>query len=166
MLVKGLSGPSLLYRVTALSTRSAWAVGTTAGNKPLIIHWNGSNWRRVKVPVKAGVLTAIAAVSGRDAWAVGVTSDSIDAGCTGVTPGALMPGLSDGVTARSISPLILHWNGRRWQQVKKPSLPAGSGLIGIAATSVRNAWAVGGAGGSLGAKAKALVLHWNGKRWQ
>jgi hypothetical protein len=80
-----------------------------------------------------------------------------------LTPG---PGHLDHFAARPISPLILHWNGHRWQQVKNPSLPVGSGLVGVAATSARSAWAVGGAGDGLGAKAKALVLHWNGNRWQ
>jgi hypothetical protein len=81
---------------------------------------------------------------------------------------ALGPGDRGGdrPAARNISPLILHWNGHRWQLVKTPNLPAGSGLVGITATSARHAWAVGGAGDNLGAKAKALVLHWNGKRWQ
>jgi hypothetical protein len=165
--IVGLHQSVVLYGVTALSARAAWAVGTTLADKAIMVRWNGATWRRVKLPIKGGALLGIAALSGHDAWAVGSTTNTIGS-CSGVSSSALMPGFvgQDRSAFRSSSTLFLHWNGHRWQRVKNLSLPTGSALVGIVAISVRRAFAVGGAGGNLGAKAKALVLHWNGKRWQ
>ena len=104
-----------LSGVAATSPRNAWAVGGTAGSNPksIIVHWNGSSWKRVRSP--RGYLVGVAATSARNAWAVGF----------------------DGT-----STLILHWNGRSWKQVSSPG-PAGSTFLGVAATSAGNAWAVG-----------------------
>jgi hypothetical protein len=76
----------------------------------------------------SGDLQGVAAASASDVWAVG----------------------SAGTGA-----LIVHWNGRAWKRVPSPS-PAGSALTGVAVTSARNAWAVGG----------KLILHWNGTAWK
>jgi hypothetical protein len=82
-----------LYGVSALSPSSAWAVGsrlTGTGDRPLMLHWNGTSWVRVASSSRVGsrdiVLTAVSAVSRTSAWAVG--------------------------HGRGI--LILHWNGSRW----------------------------------------------------
>ena len=83
------------------------------------------------MPSIAGSLSAVAATSPTNVWAVGSTNNN-DA-------------------------LILHWNGKEWQQT--PS-PAGM-LSGVAATSPTNAWAVGGT-----TSGDTLILHWNGKTWQ
>jgi hypothetical protein len=82
----------------------------------------------------AGALSAIAMTSGSNGWAVGST------------------------LAINSGPLILHWDGSTWTQVKLPPLSGGF-LSAIAANSARNAWAVGAIG------AKNLILHWNGVRW-
>jgi hypothetical protein len=42
--------------------------------------------------------------------------------------------------------------------------PAGSAFYGVAATSARNAWAVGATGSGDG-PTKTLVLRWNGAAW-
>ena len=39
-----------LNGVAATSARNVWAVGGTNGGKTLIVHWNGSAWRRVPSP--------------------------------------------------------------------------------------------------------------------
>jgi hypothetical protein len=52
---------------------------------------------------------------------------------------------------------IERWNGSVWKQV--PSL--GGILIGVAATSGDNAWAVGSTTSS-----KNLILRWNGTAWK
>jgi hypothetical protein len=41
------------------------------------------------------------------------------------------------------------------------SVTVSGGLSGVAATSVRNAWAVGSTGGG-----RTLIVHWNGKAWR
>jgi hypothetical protein len=60
--------------------------------------------------------------------------------------------------------VILHWNGSGWQQQTSPN-PAGNAVrFGVVATSAGNAWAVGGTGNLV--TARALILHWNGHAWR
>lgn len=61
-------------------------------------------------------------------------------------------------------PLIERWNGTAWLVQASPN-PSGSGfggLSGVAATSSRNAWAVGSYHGR---QFKALIERWNGRVW-
>ena len=83
------------------------------------------------MPTTAGTLSGVAAISPENAWAVGSTNSG--------------------------DTLILHWNGKSWQQ-----LPSTAGtLSAVEATSPENAWAVGSTN-----TGDTLILHWNGKRWQ
>jgi hypothetical protein len=143
----GLSG------VAATSASNAWAVGgaspaTTSGHeKTVILHWNGKTWKRVPSPnptVLSGLL-GVAATSATNAWAVG--------GSTNTTSGISKT-------------LILRWNGRTWKEVPSPSPNPSSDdivLLGVAATSTRNAWAVGTYGLY---SYKAVILRWNGTAWK
>ncbi len=136
--------------VSAQSATDVWAVGGTAWFYPtqtLAYHWNGKTWSQVPTPTPGGSawFNDVAATSPTNAWAVG----SIGGG-----PGALGYAI----------PLIEHWNGKTWKQQTFP-LPIHSGqFMSVAATSARNAWAVGWTGnrGPNG----ALIEHWNGKRWR
>ncbi len=112
-----------LIGISGTSARNLWSVGAssdliitssqragvgvrTAGtapisssrsaSRPLILHWNGTAWRRIRTPVPAngGQLIAVYTVSGRNAWAVGCTKNFGN-------PQA--------------KPLALHWNGARWK---------------------------------------------------
>jgi len=57
-------------------------------------------------------------------------------------------------------PLIEQWNGHSWRIAKGASVgPAGGSLLGVAALSAKNAWAVGERPGG------ALIEHWNGVKW-
>jgi hypothetical protein len=47
-----------------------------------------------------------------------------------------------------------------------PAQAGRAALLGIAATSARNAWAVGATGYLFGTTARALVVRWNGHFWQ
>ncbi len=91
-------------------------------------------------------LSAVAATSASNAWAVGFHYDG-----------------------RSDQTLIERWNGMSWHQVISPD-PGGSAqgasnqLNGAAATSARNAWAVGS--WSDGTRSRMLILHWNGRSWR
>ena len=130
--------------VAATSVRNAWAVG--GGLRSLILHWNGTAWKRVPSPGPAGSLSSVAAISVGDAWAVGDTSSPAGRG----------------------GPLILHWNGKTWKQVPGPNRSAGTVLDGVAATSAGDAWAVGytGLGPHTCRHCTTLILHWNGTAWK
>ncbi|HEY7146833.1 MAG TPA: hypothetical protein VH637_21525 [Streptosporangiaceae bacterium] len=90
-------------------------------------------------------LAGVAATSARNAWAAGFRSDG-----------------------RSDQTLIEHWNGKSWRQVISPD-PGGSAagasnqLNAVAATSARNAWAVGS--WTDGKVTRMLILHWTGRSW-
>jgi hypothetical protein len=126
-----------LAGLAASSPRDAWLVGTRNSERPATLteHWNGSHWTRVPSPNpgKLPSLNAVAIMSPRDVWAVG--------------------------TSTSQHPLIEHWNGAKWKPARSPAAPGGA-LSGLAASSARNAWAVGNA------TSGPLVLRWNGTTWR
>jgi hypothetical protein len=149
------SADSGLYGVAATSVSSAWAVGaepSSAGQATLILHWNGTKWRRAPSPnpgTHGGELTAVAAVSAADAWAVGASASSSSSSRT----------------------LIEHWNGAAWKQVASPNPETGQDwqdhLYGVAAISATDAWAVGYARYTAGSSADVPIIeHWNGARWK
>jgi hypothetical protein len=62
---------------------------------------------------------------------------------------------------KQMNPLAERWNGTAWQQVPTPGLrPPGfnSTLLGVAAVSDRDVWAVG-------TDLQPVALHWNGSSW-
>jgi hypothetical protein len=145
--------PSVFRGVAVTRARTAWAVGcttcaTASGfNKPLIERWNGSAWKKAPIAglgSQGGILSGVAATSAANAWAVGGTETGV--GING--------------TFRT---LIAHWNGRRWRRVKSPSPGKDAALIGVAAVSARDAWAVGNTGS---APFTTLILRWNGTNWR
>jgi hypothetical protein len=148
----GQGHANVLAGVAAASARDAWAVGHDEKggvNRTLIEHWNGTSWKAVPSP-NAGTaasnneLTSVAALSAGDVWAVG----SYSSGPAGST-------------------LIEHWNGRAWKIVPSPNADGAaltSTLTAVAATSARDAWAVGWylAHG----QTWSLTEHWNGTTWK
>ncbi len=144
----GLSG------VAATSSTNAWAVGTHGVNvyleKTLIEHWNGRVWKvQASLSVPWSHLSGVAATSSTNAWAVG-----------GYTHGR--------GKLRVFHTLIEHWNGKAWTVQPSPTpkyLTWGGGLVGVAATSSRNAWAVG-TYEDPNYNLETLIEHWNGKVWK
>jgi hypothetical protein len=147
-----------LFGVAATSARSAWAVGC-AGDcfrdlsriSTLILHWNGTAWKRVPSPSygPGSSLNAVAATSAGSAWAVGCTSF-----CE--------------ISAASPQTMILRWNGTAWKRVPSPAAGKVGALTGIAASSARIAWAVGCAGFCFGpgATPTTMILAWDGTAWK
>ena len=140
------SDPNLLAGVTATSAGNAWAVGSYnigTVTQTLIVHWNGSSWKKVASPDPGGpahlnLLNGVAATSASNAWAVGGYAKS-----------------------SAEQTLIVHWNGTAWKTVPSPD-PGGSSrfndLSGIAASSAGNAWAVGDYADS-GLAIQTLAVH-------
>jgi hypothetical protein len=102
-------------------------------------------WHRVPAPNGAAggyALNDVVATSTTDAWAVG------------------------SVAGRRRQTFAMHWDGRAWSRVPTPnrSVPsADNELLGVAATSASNAWAVGSTYDH--GVTRTLILHWNGTRW-
>jgi hypothetical protein len=152
----GFSG---LRRVACVSPASCWAVGDFSKlHGPgfnQILHWDGRRWSLVPSPDPGGITTGsfsallgVRCTSAGSCWAVG-----------------------DYSRGRTDLNQVLHWNGRKWSQVRTPD-PGGtasgdfSALNAVSCTSPASCWAVGGYGSS-GSSFTALneVLHWNGRTW-
>ena len=138
-----------LNAISVRSARDIWAVGsmTNCGcgpGLPLILHWNGKAWKRRARGIGSGgfSLGGVAAVSARRVFVAGTTGE-------GDAP-------TRARTAR--------FNGTRWHRLHTPSPGAArkrfDGLSDVAATSARNAFAVGSTDGHL------LIERWNGRSWR
>lgn len=130
--------PGTLFSVAASSPGNAWASGGLDPGSP-VVHWNGKSWKQLaSLPFPVTSIGGMAATSAGDAW---------------------MAGSWEGTT------LIGHWNGKAWKRVRSPS-PGNDGnvLNAVAATSVRNAWAVGEFGEN--GEPHTLILHWDGESWK
>jgi len=152
---------SLLNGVAAVSPRNVWAVGAYSAaphrynDRTLILHWNGTSWKRIPSPhpgtsaFPGSQLSGVAVVSAKSIWAVGSYSrraQSSNSGWWTLT-------------------LVLHWNGKKWRQVRSTNPDADRGsnaLYDVAAVGRNNVWAVGG---SYTYQTPPLVEHWNGHPW-
>jgi hypothetical protein len=140
---------AFLEGVAAISASNAWVVGSivTSTSRTLILHWNGKTWARVPSPTPAGknqgaALLSVAAISATDAWAAG----AIESDFAGPQRG-----------------LMLRWNGKAWKVAPGKVFAAASEFPGVAATSARNAWAIGCA--CAGGPDGLVTAHWNGSSW-
>jgi hypothetical protein len=141
----GKTTAGVLEGIDPLSASNVWAVGylelDRSGGFPdeaLIVHWDGSHWRRVPAPNVRGEseLYSVAGSSPDDLWAVGRWAYG--------------------------KPLIIHWNGQKWRQERFPGYKQPGGLLRVSVTSATDAWAVG----QVGSYPQPLVVHWNGSTWQ
>ena len=184
-----------LYAVTAAPRGVAWAVGTFPGigrQEPLILRWTGRTWQRTSVPsVSRGILDGVA-VSGQGVWAVGCTGcfrpdqnalilrwdgrswtrtpAPVRGDLYAVTAGPRHIAWAAGVAGTGYRfhprPLILRWSGHAWTREPCPAPPAGTSIYALAATSGRNAWAVGETASFFNPHPRPVALHWNGKTWR
>ncbi|MGW7634743.1 hypothetical protein [Streptomyces decoyicus] len=139
-------GKGELSSVTALAPDDIWAAGTAyaadakSPQTALLLHWDGTSWKRVTVPgpedshTWLGGITAFAA---DDIWAVG--------------------GSTSGSAER---PFAAHWNGTAWTTATTPNVPDGR-LRAVGKAANGELWAVGGKG------AAPVALRWDGRnnRW-
>jgi hypothetical protein len=141
-------GVDYLAGVVATSATNAWAVGGSLGDT-LVLHWNGTAWKQQPSPSPGSwedLLHGVDATSATNAWAVGSTSS---------------------ITGGYQRTLVLRWNGRAWAHQLSPSVGTGdTGLLGVAATSPTNAWAVGYSYDDGVSNNRSLVLRWNGTAWK
>lgn len=136
-----------LWDLAAGPGGAVWAVGDSRNNAmtkftPLsMVVWNGTTWRKVAVTAPAGSeLSAVTFVPGGKVWA-------------------------GGSSAAGRHTLIVHWTGKAWSRVAIPDRFAGTNYVNaVAATSSRDAWAVGAGTGT--GPFRTLILHWNGSTWR
>jgi len=149
-----------LTAVAAVSSVDVWAVGTIpGGTRTIIAHWDGRRWRVVSGAAlgpagralgpaggsgpAGGALYAVTAIAVDDVWTVG------------------------DIVGSYRTPLIEHWNGRRWQVSAGPAFPGITGrLVGVSALTGHDVWAVGGYGSNPYGVGGPLIVHWDGVRWR
>lgn len=133
-------GTGGLYAVASVNRNDAWAVGTSGSGDALIEHWNGSSWQHdPTVGTIPGKLNAITMVGGSEGWAVGKSGND---------------------------PLILHYDGSRWQSQSLPPFSnafTGMDLKGVAMVDGTHGWAVGVKHDPITGWAHGLVLQYDAR---
>ena len=145
-----------LLGIAAISDSDVWAVGWAQDpegpayvKRPLIEHFDGSVWSIVPGPSHPNdtqsQLHSVSAASANDVWAVGFSHD-------GTLPSRT---------------LVQHWDGTQWSIVPSPSTDDQlNALLGVAALSANDVWAVGYRSGSqTESPIETLILHWDGAGW-
>lgn len=136
-----------LAAVSAVAADDVWAVGRTgvnvAGDDEVTLHWDGSRWQQAVRTTAQDVvaLEDVLMLSHEDAWAVGE------------------PRTED---VPSPTPVVEHWNGRRWTRVALPRTlwPHAVRLDALAARDPDDVWAGGEVNGH------PALLHWDGSTWR
>jgi hypothetical protein len=148
----GSGRDNALSSVAATSSSNAWSVGYYVNRnqveQTLVLHWNGSSWKKVASPDPGGnsrwnALSGVSATSSSNAWAVGYHVNRSHVEQT----------------------LVLHWNGTAWRTVPSPDIGTNNELIAVKAISKSNAWAVG-YHDTKAYVAQTMIAHWNGTSWK
>ncbi|MCP2261636.1 hypothetical protein LX15_005362 [Streptoalloteichus tenebrarius] len=131
-----------LRAVAAAGPNDVWAVGGTvdrkAGNRPLLLHWDGQEWSVVPTPLSdvPGTFQTVYARSPHDVW---------------------VGGLADG-------PVALHWDGRTWQRTDVPEQDPMSTIAMGADLDGRPLLAVSRVVGKY--QHRTHLWHWTGSEWR
>ena len=151
--VPGGPGRAELTRVVATGPSDAWAVGVTctspcARGRLLVEHWDGTRWRRVRLPRSLPAVgyfvTSIGASSPRNVWIFAVSP-------------------------RGVS-LAVHWDGVSWTRPRLPRWffphagagPDGQGYLRTEVFGPRQVWVF-----DVFAPARhPFAAFWNGTSWE
>jgi hypothetical protein len=145
--------------IAAVGPNDLWAGGHQVSgvgqpDRTLAEHWDGFAWASVPTP-NPGIgnddLWGVAAIPGATAspnnvWAVGDYTDAISVE----------------------HPMAIQWNGSGWNQFSPPSVGSGDNrLLGMAAVSATNIWAVGFSkvDNKTGTPTRTLVERYDGSTW-
>jgi hypothetical protein len=172
----------------AVTGNTAWAFGSeqaylgSSTEYPLLLHWNGTQWKVVRYPLRDDTNQAADTVAAGPHGALWVTGIEMNESLywsgkqwrTFPLPGydlfddaSFIPHGTAWAVGVGDSAVIAHWASGRWNLVGLPSwLPVSASLSGVLALSPANAWAVGMSGECLSPQdCETVILHWNGKAW-
>jgi hypothetical protein len=139
--------------VLAFATDDVWAVGSQSSGI-LIEHWDGSRWSLVEAPDlgRHAFLQAVDGSSRDDVWAVGWT-------------------MSASIEAEPTPPIVLHFDGERWDPIQLP-MPENTYLVlrAVAVIGPADVWVGGWMGESNNSEDlegfRPLAAHWDGSEWR
>lgn len=179
-----------LSTVAAISPKDAWVAGAArqgSHESPLVLRWNGSRWRSVRVPGIAGAeFLDVAASSGSNVWLSGPNLDtgkSVVRRWDGRRWHSIPPPPESAVrvvlgpadawaegtilcvhSRKHCRTALEHWNGRSWSRFTIPTF-----VDQISGSASGNVWAVGEFGGDPSPPAtpgRPVAFRWNGKSWR
>ena len=138
----------LVWRIWALSTREAWAVGDAT------LRWNGTAWSDVSdaLPVSSAGLGGVSGSSDDDIWLVGLGGTIVhwDGASWSVVPGgtsadltAVWAGSPRDAWAVGENGTIVRWNGSNWTQEESGTEVT---LADVWGSSPADVWIVGDQG--------------------
>jgi hypothetical protein len=132
-------GNSAYFGITAVSSRSAWAVGGAdfagpIGGVPTAVRWHNGRWIATAMPRHlTSILWAVSADSSTDAW-----------------------------TVSNLGGYVLHWHSGRWTVARRfTESGLRRELTGVTAFSPTNVWVFGGSGAFPGVG----TWHLHGHTW-
>jgi len=131
-----------LFACSASSPSDIWAVGEEA------IHFDGTSWTAVEVPMIKGTtseLNGVFDISPTEAWAAGIIN------------------IGEG----NPNQVIEKWDGTQWSIFPGPTFGSGDepSLFGMSGTSASDIWAVGFLLAGDGNALEALFEHFDGTEW-
>lgn len=141
--------PQIPFFSSAVSAKDIWAVGpklgAPAGQVPasVAMHWNGTKWHTLTLPHVTG-----------PAGEVGVAAGVVAVGPANVF---VTEGLRTSADAATAGVVLLHWNGKTWQQVSKNL----AGYFGPAASDGHGGLWIAEAADPAG----QALIHYNGGHW-
>jgi hypothetical protein len=138
------SGDTQLGSVAAWNTSNAWAVGL-GGGQGFSVHWNGTTWSQVAVPVigQQTVPSTVVMAGPHDIWSFGGFKNS----------------------QGKFRTLALHKTNGPWTRITTPNLGTGENdLFTASVISPNDIWA--GGNGTVGGVTEIVIAHWNGIKWK
>lgn len=193
-------GSNQIYDVAAVSAGNAWAVGARTGasglqDQPLVLRWNGAQWRTVSIPAVAGFyLPSVQARSRSDVWIFAVSDKDGHAKAVHwdgsrwhslPLPGGVYPddavvlgpsnawvvgpsGCTGNRASRRCQTMLYHWTGRMWGVSSVPIVVDQLSGAALSASGPRNVWLVGADGPCAAAPCSYRVdaYRWNGRTWR
>jgi hypothetical protein len=181
------SAADLLGQIAVISPRDAWSVSreTPDITDPIVEHWNGQRWTRVRIPTTAGgdFAMAVAAPAADSVWIAGFVTDAQLShlhgwlihwdGTSWTRVGTAQKGAKDFGLLSFDSPgdgwltgtngTFQHWNGSTWRVTRTPLRhyydPQAAAIDAISAD---NAWGEGVVGPQVD---QYVIMRWNGRAW-
>jgi len=151
-----------LNSIFMLNANEGWAVGDDGAILHYTVSGGVGTWNLVTVSGTPGLfqnanLTSIYMLSPTSGWAVGGCWFSLQTANSNQCP-----------LTSPAGPIIIYWDGTKWEPVAAPSIPGGITGLGhttailksVFLTNPNDGWAVGFPGISA-----ATVLHWDGISW-
>jgi hypothetical protein len=130
-----------LKSLAMISSLDGWAIGDSSQRNPVILHYDGSQWKTTKNTILDSFmsLSSIKMVSSTEGWIVGETT---------------LPFSNGSSQSRPVG-VILHYIKGKWILIsdKMPPVPV---LRGLFVLSAHNVWAVGDEG---------TILHYQNDTW-